>query len=130
MVAQNRIFLHQTLEGMTDLLLVAPRLRLDGEADNRFRRRNRVVHDGVRFIAQRIPGLCFFQLHRGAEIPSLDLGDRLRVLALQERQGADSLHQVLAGIEVGGVRFEDAAHHAKQGDASCVRVGNGLEDEG
>ena len=123
------VLLAQTREAGGELVLVALRLRLDGEREQRLGeldggQLHRVVLRGEGVARVRVR-----ELRDGADVAGRDLGHVLVLLAPHREQLADALVGVLRGVEHGRVRPEPAGEHAEHGDVADERVRDGLEHE-
>ena len=128
--AQDRVLLEQPLERGRDLVVVAARLRLDGEGGGGLREHDRRVDDRARLVGERVAGLRVLELRHRADVAGLDLRDLGLGLALQQQERAHALGGVAAHVVDGGVGLQRAGVDAEEGDAPGVRVHDRLEHEG
>ena len=102
----GRVFLHDPVQGGTDLVLVGLALGLQGEGDDRLERQGTLENDRVSAVAQGIPGHRCLQFRHRDDVPGHGLRDRLLLFPLQLEDLADPLRRVAIGIEDNRVRLQ------------------------
>ena len=79
------------LQGDAHLVLVLLGLRLDRDADDRLGEGDRLEHDRLRLVAQRVAGDRALRPDDGGDLAGLDLGDVLALVGVQLHQAAHPL---------------------------------------
>ena len=79
---QHVVLFTQALERLVDLFFIAPRLWLDGEADDGLRKHDLLEADGSRLVGESVTGMAILELSDRAEVPGLNLIDRNGFLPL------------------------------------------------
>ena len=95
---EGRIFLRQLGQRHAHLLLVGLGLRLDRNLDDRLREVDRLEHDRVLVVADRVAGDEVLEADRGADIARENLGDLFALVGVHLQQTADALR--LAGARI------------------------------
>src|SRR5919109_1989194 len=127
---KRRILLGEPAERGRHLLLVALRLRRDGEAHHRLRKAELGHLDLALGVEQQVARHRLLELRDRADVPGTELRRLLVLLALEREELADPLLRVGAGVHERRVAGERAAQDAEDVDPPGERVGDRLEDEG
>ncbi len=108
--AERRILGGELLQAHAEPLLVALRLRLDGDRDDRLGELDRLEQDRVVVVAQRIAGRRVFEADRRGDVAGVDLLDLLALVGVHLQQAADAL---LACPSSRSARSEPVFRHAR-----------------
>ncbi|ABA49010.1 hypothetical protein BURPS1710b_3780 [Burkholderia pseudomallei 1710b] len=127
--AERRIFLRETVQRETHLLLVGLRLRLDGLRDHRLREHHALKHDRVCRIAQRVARGRFLQADRRGDVARANFLDFLTLVRVHLQNTAEALFLALGRVQQRVTRIHDARIHAEEDQLADERVGHDLERE-
>ena len=114
---------------LAELLLVALRLRLDRERDDRRRELDRLEHDRVVRVADGVARGHVLEAHRGGDVARPDLLDLLALVRVHLEEAADALALAPGGVEHGVARLHGPGVDADEGELADEGVGHDLEDE-
>ena len=121
---QRGIFFQNFVDRDADLLFVLARLWFDRECDRGFGILNRIVNDRMRFVAERVAGLCLFQLNAGNDVAGVGFGNLVELLALNRMQRAQTFgcsSRRVVNVRISANFAADDFHHV---DAAGKRIGN------
>ena len=111
------------------LFLIALGLRLDRHGDHRRRKFNRLEHDRILLVADRVAGADVLQPDRRRNIAAINLLDLLALVGVHLQQAADALDRVpgrvvhaRAGLELPGIDPE-------KGQMPDKWIGHDLENQ-
>src|SRR6266508_626228 len=124
---EGRVLVGEALDRDAQLLLVALRLRLDGDRDHRGRELHRLQHDRVGRVAQRLTGGGVLQTHHGDDVAGADRRDLLTLVRVHPVDLADPLLAALGRVQHLGAGLELARVDPDEGQLAQVRVGRDLE---
>ncbi len=125
--AERGIFLRQLGEGGAHFFLVRFGFRLDGHRNHRRREIDRLEHDGLVFIAQRVAGSHVLQAHAGGNIARFHRIDFLALVRMHPQQAPDALARFLGGVVNVLPGLQHAGIHANIGHVADERIGHDLE---
>ena len=128
--AEGGVFLGQALQGQGELVLVGLGLGLDGDLDDRLGEDDRLEHDRVVRIAQRVAGVGFLEADGGGDVAGVDRLDLLAVVGVHLEDAADPLLLALGGVEDVRAGVERARVDPEVGQLADVRVRRDLEGQG
>src|SRR5205823_5158860 len=114
-------------QGDAHLVLILLGLRFDGDANNRFGERDRLEHDRLRLVAQRVAGDRALGPHYRRDLARFDLGDVLALVGVELDEPAHPLALVtrrVVGIRTG---LERARVHPHKGQLAHEGIGHDLE---
>ena len=126
---EGRILFGQAGERSAHLVLVGASLRLDRDRDDRLREGDRLEHDRVRRIAQRVAGERTLQTDDRADVAGADRLDFFAVVGVHLEQATDPLAVTLGRVQRIAAGLEDAGVDPDIGQLADVRVGLNLEDQ-
>src|SRR5207245_7340605 len=126
---ERRVLLGEASQPRRHLLLVALRLRRDGEAHHRLGEADSRQLDLALAFEQQVAGLRLLQLGDCTDVARAELVRRIVFLPLQLEQRADPLLRVCARVRARRVALHRAAEHAEDVDTAGERIGDRLEDE-
>src|SRR5258705_13427197 len=124
------IFLQDLVQRDADLLLVLARLGLDRKGDGRLRIFDRVVNDSCLFVAQRVAGLCLFQLYTGDDIAGVSFTNLIELFSPRHMKCAEPFSNSSGGIQGVGIGLETTADDLEYIYSACKRIGNSPETIG
>ena len=127
---QRGVLFRQAVDRGDDLVLVAPRFRLDGKGHDRRGDFQFVEQDGRLLVADRVPCRRFLQFCQDGDIPGDEDFGGFLVFSLQEKGIAEALGQLSVGVVYASLGTEGARIDAEKGKPSRIGVGNCLEDHG
>ena len=96
--AERRVLGHQLLQAVAELLLVALRLRLDRQRDDRLREVHRFEDDRLLLVAERIAGADLLQADRRGDVAGVDLLDFLTLVGVHLQEAADAFGLALRRV--------------------------------
>ena len=109
-------------------VLVGLGLGLDRDLDDRIGKFDRLEHDRMRRVAQRIAGGGVAQPDR-ADVAGEDFGNLLALVGVHLDQPADALALLLGRVEHRRPALQPSRVDAQEGQRADVRVGHDLERE-
>src|SRR5690606_2127822 len=127
---EGRVLLGQALDRDAELLLVALRLGLDGDLDDRGREVHGLQDHRVLVVGQRLTGGGLLQAHDGDDVTGAHRLDLLTLVGVHAVDLADALLLALHGVQHLGAGLQTAGVHADEGELAEVRVAHDLEREG
>src|SRR5579859_60714 len=128
--AEGGVFFGQAGERRAHLVLVVLGLRLDRDLDHRLGELDRLQHDLLVQIAERVAGEGLLGADDRGDVAGVDLGDVLALVGVHAHQAADLLAPVARRVQRLRLRGEFARVHAHVGQPPHERVGDDLEGEG
>ena len=126
---EGRVLLGESLDRDAQLVLVALRLRLDGDVDHRRGERHRLEHDRVRRVAQGLARGGVLQAHDRDDVAGAHRVDLLALVRVHPVDLADALLAVLHAVQDLGAGVQATRVHAQVGQLAQVGVGHDLERE-
>src|SRR5699024_7583001 len=126
---EGGVLLHQLLDGGAELLLVALRLRLDGDEDDGVGERPRLEHDRVRRIAERIAGRRLLQTDERVDVAGEGLVDRILLVGVHLEELADPLLPPVRRIDDLVTGLDRAGVNAHVGEGAEERMRGDLEGQ-
>src|SRR5262245_49923601 len=127
---ERRILERQPRERHPELLLVGPRLRLDGDRDDRLRERHRLEHDRPVGIAERVAGRRQLEPDGRGDVAGRDGLDLFLLVGVHPEEAADALLLVLGRVEDAGPGLERSRVDAQEDELTDVLVVHDLERQG
>jgi len=128
--AEGRVLLGEPREALSELVLVALRLRLDGDRDHRVGERHRLEHDRRRLDGERVAGRRLLEPDGGGDLARADLLPLLAVVRVHLQDAPDPLGATARRVEHAVAGLHLAGVDAEVRELADVRVGHDLEDEG
>src|SRR6059058_1118244 len=125
----RRVLLGEPPQARGHLLLVAFRLRLDGEAHHGLGEADRRQLDLALRVDEQVARLRLLELRDGADVAGAEVVRRRVLLALQLEHLPDALLRVAARVDDVRVRLDAAVEDAKDVDPPRERIRDRLEDE-
>ena len=123
------VLVNQAVDGGYQFVFISSRLGLHREGDDRRRHLTLGIDDRRLFGTQGIPGRRFFEFGNGRDVPGDQHLHRFLDLSLQEKEGSDPFIEFAGGIVEPLFGLQRARINAKQGEATCKGIRNGLEDQ-
>ena len=124
---EGGVLLRETLDGDTQLLLVALGLGLDGDLDDRRREVHGLQDHRVLVVAQRLTGGGLLQAHDGDDVAGAHRLDLLTLVRVHAVDLADALLLALDGVQHRGAGLQAAGVDPDEGELAQVRVAHDLE---
>ena len=111
---EGRIFLRQLAQRDAHLFLVGLGLRLDRHRDNRRRELDRLEHDRVLLVANRVARGDVLQADAGADVAGVDLADLFALVGVHLQQAADALAALASAVVNAVARLQVTRVHANE----------------
>ena len=119
--AERRVLVGQRLERLAELVLVALRLRLDGDVDDRLRELHALEDDRVAAVAQRVAGGRVLEAEPGHDVAGHGHVEVLALVGVHQQDAAEALALLLDRV-VDLVALVDRAR-SRRGSRSACRTG-------
>ena len=116
-------------EALTELVLVALRLRLDRDRDHRVGERHRLEHDRGRLDGERVARRRLLEADGRGDLARADLLALLAVVRVHLEDAADPLRLAVRRVQHPIARLDTARVDAEVRELADERVGHDLEDE-
>ena len=126
---EGGVLLRETLDGDTQLLLVALGLGLDRDLDDRRREVHGLQDHRVLVVAQRLTGGGLLQAHDGDDVAGAHRLDLLTLVRVHAVDLADALLLALDRVQHRGAGLQAARVDPDEGELAQVRVAHDLERE-
>ncbi len=127
--AEGGVLLGEALEGGRELVLVGLGLRLDGDVDDGLGEVDRLEHDRLVRVAQRVARRRLLEADGGRDRARADLLQVLAVVRVHLEQAADALLAAGGRVHHVGARVELAGVDAEVRQLADERVAHDLEGE-
>src|SRR6266568_1728963 len=124
---ERRVLFGELLDRGAQLLLVALRLRLDGNRDDRVWERHRLEHDRLLRIGQRVAGRRLLQTRDGDDVTGAGTWQLLTLVRVHLIDLADALLAALGRVEHLAAVVHDAGVDPQIGELAQVLVSGDLE---
>ena len=126
---EGGVFLSEAYQGVVQFVLVNLGLRLDGNRDDRLWELDRLKHDWLGGVAERIARESLFQAHDGGDVTRVHLLCVFAVVGVHLQQATNTLFLTLAAVQHEGARLHLTGVHAEVRESSNVGVGHYLEHQ-
>src|SRR6266542_1349687 len=124
---ERRVLFGELLDRGAQLLLVALRLRLDGDRDDRVGERHRLEHDRLLRIGQRVAGGRLLQARDGDDVAGTRAWQLLALVRVHLIDLADAFLAVLGRVQHLAAVVHDPGVDPQVGQLAEVLVGRDLE---
>ena len=126
--AERRVLVGQRLERLAELVLVALRLRLDGDVDHRLGELHPLEDDRVAAVAQRVARGRVLEAEPGDDVAGHGRVEVLTLVGVHQQDAAEALAPLLGGVVDLVALVDHARVHTEVGELA-ERVGDDLEGE-
>src|SRR4030095_3310545 len=106
------VFLGESIQGNSKLVLILPRLRFNGYANYRRRKLHLLENDGLVLVTNGCPGSDLLHTADGNYLAGARVFDVFALIRVHAHQPAHALSCILDGIVSGGYGFNSAAINA------------------
>ena len=127
--AERRVLVGQRLQRLAELVLVALRLRLDGDVDHRLGELHPLEDDRVAAVAQRVAGGRLLEAEPGDDVAGHRRVEVLALVGVHQQDAAEPLAPLLGRV-VDLVALADLAGVDAEVGQLAERVADDLEGEG
>src|SRR5690554_1943644 len=129
MRAEGGILCRKPREGLTELLLVGLRLRLDRDRDDGLGELHALKDDGILFVAEGITRGRRLEANSRGDISGVERLDLFAVIGVHEEEATDALLLALGRVEHGRAALDEAGVAAEEGELPDVGIVHDLERE-